>query len=634
VTTQTINHHFLPQTLTLGFFYKLVRCIFISFLFFFIVTPSKAQKEKRDSTFLYQKIEKFCSKRKVTKMLYKSIFRFSTPTPPPPAVSGNKKKRVKAPAKPLHDSNRSFEGKVIRSIHIITYDPFGYDSRDTSVIPSEFFLHAGNVLHIKTMPAVIRNIIIVKKFDTFDSLRIRESERLIRNQNYVREAFISPVLKNDSIDLYIRVYDSWSKIVTEVATPSSFTINVVEKNILGTGHQFQNNFKQNYVTGQNLYTSNYYIPNILNTHISSSIHYNIDESKNYNESFSLNRPFYSIFTSWAGGISFQQQLARVTLIGLDSLPFKQTIKSNTQDLWLGRSWQILKGHSEDQRTTSLISSVRYLRTYFVDKPQGNFDTLHQYPNQEFYLSSIGLSKRQYKQDKYIFRYGATEDIPIGHSYSIIGGYQIKDKIYRWYIGSRAYISNYYKFGYFNLYLEYGTFVNHSKLEEGSFSTGINYFSNIIQIGKWQLRQFIKPQFTIGFNRLKSDNLSLSNDSGIRGFNSNALNGTQRMIFTFQLQSYSPWKFIGFRFGPYIVCSLGMLGTEKSGFHRSPLYSSFGIGVLLKNEYLILNTFQVSIAYYPFMPGAKNNDVKLNPIKTTDFGFRDFDISEPSQISFQ
>jgi hypothetical protein len=80
--------------------------------------------------------------------------------------------------------------------------------------------------------------------------------------------------------------------------------------------------------------------------------------------------------------------------------------------------------------------------------------------------------------------------------------------------------------------------------------------------------------------------------------------------------------------------MGMLGTEKSGFTRSPLYSGFGIGLLIKNEYLILNTFQISVAYYPVIPGAKNNMFKINPVKTTDFGFRGFDISQPTPVSYQ
>ncbi|MGZ4034093.1 MAG: hypothetical protein ACXVP4_04460, partial [Bacteroidia bacterium] len=527
-----------------------------------------------------------------------------------------------------------FEGKIIRNIHIITYDPFGYDAKDTSISPHDFLPRAGNLIHLKTIPIRIRNILMIKKYDTFDSLRVKESERLIRSQSFVREVVTTCTEKNDSVDIYFRVYDTWSVIVTGAISKTGFTIDLKDKNILGTGHQFQNTFKQNYVTGQNSYSSNYYIPNIYNTFINSTIHYNIDESRNYFESAALNRSFYSALTEWAGGISFQQQFNRQDMLNFDSTHFTQTFKSNTQDYCLGRSWKILKGHSEMQNATHLIASARYLRVHYLERADERFDSLHTHPQQQFYLASIGISQRQYKQDNYIFRYGYTEDVPVGQAYSLVGGYQTKDNISRWYMGSRIYTANYYKWGYFNLYMEYGTFLNHSQFEEGSFVSGINYFSELFRIGRWKLRQFIKPQYTFGHDRLISDNLSLNSDAGIKGFNSVGLKGTEKMVFTFQLQSYAPWKFIGFQFGPYIICSFGMLGTEKSGFHRSPLYSSFGFGLLIKNEYLVLNTFQISLAYYPFIPGYKNNVLKFDPIKTTDFGFRDFDISEPSQISYQ
>lgn len=604
------------------------RGFILSLFFLFVVGFIKAQLVLKDSTYIYKKIEEYSNKRPVTKFIYKSFFRFSSP---PPILILTKKK-IKAAAKQVSYAN--CEGRIIRDIHIITYDPFGYDTKDTSKTPHEFLPRAGNALHVKTIPIKIRNIILVKKYDTFDSLKVKESERLVRSQNFVREVLISDVLYNDSIDIYIRVYDGWSTIITGDASPSSFMIDLQEKNILGTGHQFRNNFKQNVFTGKNSNSSSYYNPNIYNTYINSIIYFNLDGDKNYAAGVSLNRPFYSIFTAWAGGISLQQQVNHEILTGIDSTKFTQTFKSNTQDYWIGRSWQLFKGRSEDQRSTSIITNARYLRVHYINRAEASLDTLKLHSNQDFYLIGIGLSKRLNKQDKYIFRYGSTEDVPIGRSYSLVGGYQIKDNIPRWYVGSRVYLAKYHDWGYFNIYLEYGTFLNHSKFEEGSFSTGINYFSNIFRIGRWQLRQFIKPQFTIGHNRLKSDNLSLNGDTGIRGFNSTGLIGTQKFVFTFQLQAYAPWNLIGFRFGPYIVCSVGMLGTEKSGFTGSQLYSSFGIGMLIKNEYLILNTFQISIAYYPIIPGSKNNSIKLNPVKTTDFGFRGFDISAPSQVSYQ
>jgi len=107
-----------------------------------------------------------------------------------------------------------------------------------------------------------------------------------------------------------------------------------------------------------------------------------------------------------------------------------------------------------------------------------------------------------------------------------------------------------------------------------------------------------------------------------------------MVLTLQTQSYAPWNFIGFRFGPYVTFSLGKLGDAESGFNNSRLYSQIGLGVLIKNEHLVINTFQLSIAYYPMIPGHGQNIVKTNSFRSTDFGFRDFEIGKPAVVGFQ
>jgi len=107
-----------------------------------------------------------------------------------------------------------------------------------------------------------------------------------------------------------------------------------------------------------------------------------------------------------------------------------------------------------------------------------------------------------------------------------------------------------------------------------------------------------------------------------------------MLLTLQTQSYAPWNFIGFRFGPYFNFSLGMLGNESTGFKNSKLYSQIGFGVLINNLNLVMNTFQISIAFYPSIPGIGNNIFKINSLKTTDFGFNDFEIGKPVTVRFQ
>jgi hypothetical protein len=53
---------------------------------------------------------------------------------------------------------------------------------------------------------------------------------------------------------------------------------------------------------------------------------------------------------------------------------------------------------------------------------------------------------------------------------------------------------------FGTNFEIGTFLITKKTEETAFSFQANYFTKLTEIGKWKLRQFIKPQIVIGSNR--------------------------------------------------------------------------------------------------------------------------------------
>jgi hypothetical protein len=78
----------------------------------------------------------------------------------------------------------------------------------------------------------------------------------------------------------------------------------------------------------------------------------------------------------------------------------------------------------------------------------------------------------------------------------------------------------------------------------------------------------------------------------------------------------------------------MLGNDAEGFKNSKVYSQIGLGVLIKNENLVFNTFQLSISFYPSIPGIGLNVFKMNSFKTGDFGFRDFEIGKPGKALFQ
>jgi hypothetical protein len=445
---------------------------------------------------------------------------------------------------------------------------------------------------------------------------------------------VVPVARTtDSIDIHIRVLDKWSFIPDAEVSAARLSFGFTENNFAGFGHGFKNGYTWNRSNGKNAFATNYSIPNIRNSYVSTTLYYNIDEYDNFGTGVTIERPFFSPLARWAGGMILAEQFRK------DSFPdpvfgqVMRNLKFNTQDYWAGTSNRIFKGENEDERTTNAIFAGRYLRIRYLEKPDEMHDLLHKYSNEDFYLAGTGISTRKYVADNYIFNFGFIEDVPVGKVLGITGGYQRRSTTGRLYLGARASFGTYYGWGYLSPTIEYGTFFHGPNLEQGVFTLGANYFSNLYEIGKWRVRQFIKPQVTLGLNRFSYDSLTINNENGIRGF-SGSSQGTKKIVLTLQTQSYAPWNAGGFRFGPYMICSLGMLGNDTSGFKNSPVYTQLGIGALIKNDYLVLSNFQVSVAYYPSIPGKGYSVVKGNAFVTTDFGFRDFIFGKPEIVAFQ
>jgi hypothetical protein len=233
----------------------------------------------------------------------------------------------------------------------------------------------------------------------------------------------------------------------------------------------------------------------------------------------VDRPFFSPFAKWAAGFFVSQQFLNNSVRGSDSVFIQQNIKYNVWDYWGGNARQVFKGNTEDERTTNLILTGRFLRIRYLQKPLEVYDSLHIYSNEDFYMAGVGISRRKYVQDKYVFKYGVIEDVPVGFVYGLTGGYQVRDNMGRLYAGARISFGNYTEWGYMSCNFEYGAFFHASHVEQGVFTAGVNYFTGLFEIGNWKFRQFIKPQLTLGINRFSYENLTINNENGIRGFNS-------------------------------------------------------------------------------------------------------------------
>lgn len=600
----------------------------IILLCYYQASYSQEKNVEKDTTKLYRKIETFSKKKKVTKLLYKLIFNPITKT------KKSKKKTTKSPSK----NYLQYEGKIIRNIDVITLDPFGYSESDTTVIPETFSYKLGNTLHRKTRDFAIKNLLLFKKNNPLDSLLIKESERLIRSQRFVSRIVISAKRvsqTSDSVDVKVRVIDSWSIIPKLNLSANKTEIGINERNFFGFGHNLKYNFQKSLKSSDNASDISYTVPTIKNTYIETSLFYKIDLDGNYNKGIVIKRPFYTPLVRWAGGLSNIQNYYQTISIDTSLVEVKQNFKFDKQDYWLGHSYQLFKGFSENYRSTNLITSIRYFKTRYVEKPTANYDPLQFFSTEEFYLAGIGVSSRQFVQDKFLYRYGFIEDVPTGFVYGVTGGLQNKINIKRYYIGARFALGKYYKWGFLSSNIEYGTFLNNSFSEQSAIVFKMIYFTNLLETSKWKFRQFVKPEFTIGNDRKSSpyDELSINDANGIQGFNSEKLSGTKKIVVTLQTQAYSPWNLAGFRCDPYLSVTMGMLGNASTGFKNSKTYSQFGIGLIVSNDFLVFNSFQISLSYYPTVPGIGDNVFKNNAFKSNTFGFQEFDFSRPQIVPY-
>jgi len=587
---------------------------------------------KSDS--VYTKIYKISEENKFYKFVHKIMFR---------SVEASKirnKKRKKVAVVPI--AYQLYNCKIIRTITIETLDPFGFNVENKNSTPESKLEKIGNSLHIKTKNWTIRNLLLFKKNEELDSLLMNESERLIRSQRFNRSVKILPVVIpncKDSIDITIRVLDTWSATVTGAFSNNKYNVDINERNFVGLGHEFDINYLKGLdnSTANNFgYDTKYTVPNFKNTFINTSVAYKKDLNNSTYKSIKIDRPFYSTFTNWAGGVYYDFKSYNQLILDSILVATTQNFNTKTYSFWGGHAFNIFGKKSEFARTSHLLVTAGYTNTNFITKPDITIDPSQYFNSSKLILTTIGISTQKFYQDKYLFRFGTIEDIPYGKVIAITGGIENKNTLNRAYFGGRFSYGNYFDLGYLQGNFEAGSFFTNGKSEQSIFKFELNYFTNLFPVGSWKFRQFIKPVLVLGTNRLNTnqDRLNLIDVNGIPGFNSTPLTGTKKFIATFQTQSYNQKEWYGFNFSPYVNFTLGFLDQGDHIFFSNKMYSQIGIGVLVNNNYLVFNSFQLSFSYYPSLPIEGSNIVKTNAFQNNNIEFRDFQIGQPALIPYQ
>lgn len=594
------------------------------------ISLAQEKNSGNDSVRVYKKIEDYSKKTKFKKFIYNLLFKSKRTE-----TKSQKNARKKFLIKKTFDRN---EGKIIREIKIETLDPFGYSVDNYKDEPNQGFEKVGNTLHLKTKNWTIRNLLLFRKNERLDSIVAKESERLIRRQRYIRSVIIKPIEipnSKDSVDVSVRVLDSWSLIPTGAVSGSKGRFDLTERNFFGLGHEIENDFARRFEDGKRAYTARYTINNIRDTYIKTTFTYDNDLNDNITRSAKLERQFFSPLTRLAYGIYVENRFY------VDSLPdntgvfANQDFKLETQQYWFGHSFKIFKGRTEDYRSTNLVTTFGYKTVNYKEKPSLVYDPSQFIASEKLYLATIGFNTRKFSEDKYLFNFGTIEDVPYGKVYSVTGGFQDKNNKRRTYFGGRFAYGDYIAIGYAGINIEMGSFFDKGKSQETTLRVEANYFTNLLSIGSWRVRQFITPTLVIGSHRASiiTDRVTVTEQNGISGFDNPLLNGTKKLFTSFQTQTFLPGNWHGFHFSPFVNATFGLLGDETNKFFNDKVYSVFSLGALINNDYLVFNSFQISFSFYPSIPFQGTNVFKTNTFKNNDLSLPDFQIGEPMIVPY-
>jgi hypothetical protein len=492
-----------------------------------------------------------------------------------------------------------YSGRKIRNIEIRRLNVFGTNINFPGAAKFNRTDNLLNKTHINTSENIIRKNLLFSVGDLISPLILSDNERILRQLSYIDDAriMVEPV-SNDEADIVIYTKDIYS-LGASVSSRGlkKGTASVFEKNMFGIGHElgldlpFDATFPDSPGFGVH-----YLIDNIAKSFVNLNLYY-LNGLGKRTYGFNIDRKLISSTTKYAGGISVRQMY---TSEDLDTLPVPEPLKYNLQDYWLARSFMINK-----DKVSRIIIGARYTNNNVFDRPFILPDSYYNLQNYRIYLASAALSIQKYYKTNLIYGYGRTEDIPYGGLFKVTVGREYNEfNQYRkrTYLAAEIALGKSNKsLGYFYTSVGLATFADGAQSRQGLLSVSLKYFSNLITFRNFMVRNFLYIDYTRGFDRNTDEFLTIRKNNGFSGFRNDSINGTQRLSLSLESVLFSPINLYGFRFAFFGFADIGFLYQINELIKNGNTVSGIGLGVRIRNDNLVFNTFQIRVGFFPNPP---------------------------------
>lgn len=575
----------------------------------------------------YAKSEKFYDSLKNVQYknrLYKELYSVLFASKPPDEININEEP-VKA-----ESFFTAYEGKRITSITVKHVDIFEGDVNDTTRHLETNIGKLADDLHTETTDRVIQSHLLFNENDELDPYQLADSERIIRSLSYVEDARIMVQVKEnlDEVGIVVIVKDRFSWGGTfKYSSPSKFRVGIINRNILGIGHQMQLDYVQN--SGelpQSGYYSEYTARNIRKSFIDLTL-FKSDNYELIGEGFLIERRFVSPEIKYGGALSYKNQTSYPDISFADStLAERVPTTGKLLDAWFARSIQIAERNN-------IGLAIRYDRRQYSERPFVTPDSNQTYHNREFLLGSISYSSIKFLKTKNILSFNITEDVPIGLSQRLIFGKDWNEFNDSYYVGFESIASKYFSFGYLIGDLEFGVFVDQFTGERSNsvYQIAGGYFSPLIKSGRSTIRNFIRANLRNGTNLSIPTSFVLDNDQ-VRNIKGEEISGNRVFNASVESVMFTQWYWYGFRFAPFIFSDFGLVKENRALQPYSNIYYGIGSGLRIRNESLVFNTLSIRFVVFPkYPPGGESFAFEISFNQPTLF--RNLSIIKPRLVVF-
>lgn len=528
-----------------------------------------------ESNRFYNRLKERAEDSRLAQRLYRALVSEDDRNTAPP-VSPELEREV--------DYFRQFQGLKIHSIRIFRNNVF------SESYPKGDLRRIANSLHGITRENRIRRNLLFREGESLDAALFARNEQLLRAQDYLSDAYlvIEPSEEEGAVDVYVVTRDSWSIGATVRSVPynSRRYVDLYNSNILGSGNRFTLRtyvgFKGKMYGGNML---GYQATNLWG----SFFDLDILAGKGYDErrlGLTLNKPFILPTDFLAGGTAryekfYEQQVMADTIL---------LVGRRDYDLYAGKSWNFPAANS------SFYVTARYRDLEWFKRPETRADTNTYYHSRRTLLVSTGIYRETYYRGNMIFGYGTIESIPYGHKFEFTGGRSWNEFGDRWYGAFTAAAGRQIGRGYARLEGTVSTLLTDEGLfERSALGLQLDAFSGLWKWGQSHLRQFLRIHYLTGFDRDsgEGETLTFYGEESPQGFRYQPKSGKVRLTVASESVLFTPIYLYGFRFAFFAFGDIGWIGDHNMPFRNDP-YASIGVGVRLKNERLIFNTFQIRL----------------------------------------